>query len=172
MGILFTLLGIIIFILIVALFVEKDYRIQREIVINRPKSQVFSYLKFLQNQDNFSKWVMVDPAMRKTFKGIDGTVGAAYAWEGNKKAGKGEQEIKKITEGERIDIEIRFEKPMKSVAQVAFVTTTVTENQTKVAWVMNGRSEYPMNIMTAVMKGILGKDMETSLQTLKTILER
>lgn len=36
---------------------------------------------------------MTDPNMRKNFKGTDGTVGFCYAWDGNKKAGKGEQEI-------------------------------------------------------------------------------
>lgn len=59
----------------------------------------------------------MDPNMKKDFRGTDGTVGFVYAWDGNKKAGKGEQEIKKITEGERVDVEVRFEKPLKESLQ-------------------------------------------------------
>ncbi len=83
--------------LIIALFVKKEYEVEREVTINKPKEEVFNYVKHLKNQDNYSKWVRMDPNMRKDFKGIDGTVGFVYAWDGNKDAGKGEQEIKNIT---------------------------------------------------------------------------
>jgi len=76
-----------------ALFMKKDSLIQCSIIINKPKQEVFNYVKSLMNQEKFSKWVMTDPNMRKNFKGTDGTVGFCYAWDGNKKAGKGEQEI-------------------------------------------------------------------------------
>ena len=42
--------------LIVALFVKKDYSVEKEIVINKPKTEVFEYIKLLKNQDNYSKW--------------------------------------------------------------------------------------------------------------------
>lgn len=108
--------SLIAIILIAALFIKKEYTIEREVAINKPKQEVFSYIRFLKNQDHYSKWVMTDPAMKKEFKGTDGTVGFVYAWDGNKKAGKGEQEIMKITEGERIDIEVRFVKPFEATA--------------------------------------------------------
>ena len=44
---------------------------------------------------------MVDPDMKREFKGMDGTVGFIYAWNGNKRAGEGEQEIKTIEEGKK-----------------------------------------------------------------------
>lgn len=164
--------GLIVLFLLIALFAKKEYHIRREIVINQPKQQVFNYLKMLKNQDNFSKWVMIDPAMQKNYRGTDGTVGFIYAWDGDKKAGKGEQELKKITEGERLDIEVRFERPFTSVAQTPFTTTAISESQTKVSWEMISRMNYPMNIMTLFVDKLLGKDMETSLVTLKGILER
>ncbi len=85
--------------LIVSLFVKKDYEVEREITIDKPKEDVFDYVKFLKNQDNYSKWATMDPDMKKTYRGTDGTVGFISAWESNNKdVGKGEQEIKKITE--------------------------------------------------------------------------
>jgi len=158
--------------LIIALFVKKEYAVEREITINRPNQDVFNYVKHLKNQDNYSKWVMTDPNMKKKFTGIDGNVGFVYAWDGNKEAGKGEQEIKNITEGERVDIEIRFAEPFEGIATAPIITQVVSQNQTKVKWALKGKSAYPMNFMNLFMDGMLGKDLETSLITLKGILER
>lgn len=169
-GVLVIIIG---FLLIAALFVKREYSIQREITINKPKHEVFDYLKHLKNQDNYSKWVMMDPAMKKDFKGTDGTVGFVYAWDSqNKNAGKGEQEIMKISEGEKLDVEVRFEKPFAGIAHTPFETETVSENQTKVKWGMSGKNAYPMNLMNLFMDKMLGKDLDASLVNLKGILEK
>lgn len=157
--------------LIVALFVKKDYAVSREVTIQTPKQDVYNYLKFLKNQDTFSKWVMVDPDMKKDYRGTDGTLGFVYAWDGEK-AGKGEQEIKGLDEGERIDLELRFIKPFTNVGQAYFITETVSENETKVTWGMEATSTYPMNFMNLFMDRLLGKDLEVSLGNLKNILEK
>ena len=51
---LFFILGIIALLLIVGLFVKKEYAVEREIVINKPKAEVFEYIKRIKNQDNYS----------------------------------------------------------------------------------------------------------------------
>jgi hypothetical protein len=171
--ILIAIVALIALLLIVALFVKKEYAIEREIVIDKPKQEVFDYIKFLKNQDNYSKWVMMDPSMKKDFTGTDGTVGFIYAWDStNKNAGKGAQEIKSIDNGNRLDIEIRFEKPFVGIAYVHQVTESLSENQTKVRWGMKGESTYPMNIMNLFMDSMLGKDLDESLNTLKVVLEK
>ena len=174
MTILIIIAALIILLLLIALVSKKSYTVQREIIINRPKQEVFNYLKLLKNQDQYSKFVMMDPNMKKEFKGTDGTVGFVYAWEGNKQAGKGAQEIMKITEGERLDVEIRFIKPFEGIAQVLFTTGAISDNQTKVTWGMTSAMKYPMNIMLLIIniEKMLGKDLEISLSNLKTILER
>ncbi|RZK04151.1 MAG: hypothetical protein EOO46_17310 [Flavobacterium sp.] len=97
--ILFVVLAIIGLVLITALFVKKEMHAEREVVINKSKSDVFAYVKYLKNQNDFSKWASMDPAMKKDFKGTDGTVGFVSAWESDKDdVGKGEQEIKGIKE--------------------------------------------------------------------------
>ena len=85
--------------LVMALFISKNYSVTREITINKPKQEVFNYVKLLKNQDYYNVWVQMDPNMKKEFRGTDGTVGFVYAWEGNDKAGAGEQEIKGMVEG-------------------------------------------------------------------------
>ena len=172
-NILLFITGIIVLLLAVAMFMKKEYTIKREIVINKPKNVVFDYIRLLKNQEQFSKWVMTDPNMKKNLKGTDGTVGFTYAWNSeNKQADKGEQEIMKIIDGELLDVEVRFERPLKSTAKTPIKTVAVSENQTKIIWGMDGKSNYPMNLMNPLMDGLLGKDLETSLNTLKNILEK
>ena len=170
--ILLVLAGAISLLFIIALFIKKDYTIHCEIIINAPLQKVFDYIKQLKNQDNFNKWVMVDPGMKKEFKGTDGTVGFIYAWNGNKKAGEGEQEIKSIVEGKSIETEIRFIRPFASVAYANMHTAAVSANQTKVSWSNAGAMKYPLNIMVSMVEKMLAKDMDTSLSTLKSILEK
>ncbi len=170
--ILLFIVAIIALFLIVALFVSKDYKVEKSITINKPKTEIFNYIKSLKNQDKFSKWASLDPAMKKSSRGTDETVGFTTMWEGNKDVGKGEQEIKKIDEGKRIDFELRFEKPMKDIAQAYMTTDSVAPNQTLVKWGLTGHMTYPMNIMGLVMDKMVGGDFETGLANLKALMEK
>lgn len=158
---------------VLALFTKKSYSIERSILINRPVNVVFDYLKHIRNQDQFSKWVQMDPNMKKEYRGTDGTVGFVYAWNGNKQAGEGEQEIKGIVENRKLDIEVRFIRPFAAVAKTPFTTEAVEVNETRVTWGMSSSMNYPMNIMLLFMnmENLLGKDVEISLQQLKEKLE-
>ena len=52
------------------------------------------------------------------------------------------------------------------------ITEAVSVNETKVRWGMTGKNKYPMNIMSLFIDGLLGKDMDISLNTLKSNLEK
>ena len=169
------LITLVVILLIVALFAKKDYDVEKEIVINKPRQEVFNYIKFLKNQNNYSKWATMDPGMKKEYRGADGTVGFVSAWDSDQKeVGKGEQEIKKITDGKRIDYELRFIKPFESTEQTYMATDAVSENQTKVKWGFNGRMNYPMNLMLLCMnmEKMVGDDLQTGLNNLKNIVEK
>ncbi|WP_418262740.1 SRPBCC family protein [Flavobacterium faecale] len=173
--ILFAILGLIALALVVALFMPKDYAVEREIIINQPKDSVFNYVKYLKNQDHFSVWSKIDPEMKKTFSGTDGTVGATAGWESNnEKVGVGEQEIIKITDGQRIDMELRFKVPFEATDNAYFTTESIGANETKVKWGFNGKMPYPMNLMLPMMKmdEMLGKDLQNGLENLKVVLEK
>ncbi len=173
MTILIIIAIIIALFFIVAYLSKRGYSLEREITIDKPAHEVFSYLKHIRNQDFFNKWVMMDPAMKKEFRGTDGTIGFIYAWDGNKQAGAGEQEIKNITEDKKLDIEVRFTRPFAGIAYTPFTTQAISPNQTKVKWGMSSEMKYPMNIMLLFMNmdKMLGNDIQTSLTTLKKLLE-
>lgn len=171
------LLGILIVLaipLVAALFIEKDYAVEREIIIERPKEVVFDYVKYLKNQDNYSKWASMDPNMKKTYRGTDGMVGFVSAWESDDPdVGSGEQEIVGIKEGERIDFELRFFEPFESEEPAYMTTESVSPEETRVTWGFNGHMDYPMNLMLVFMdfEEMIGDDLETGLQNLKQVLE-
>ena len=173
--ILLIIIGLVGLLLIIGLFTKKNYVIERDVVVNKPRNDVFKYISFIKNQDFYSKWVMSDPNMRKNFSGTDGTPGFIYAWDSDQKdTGKGEQEIKQIVDNEQIATEIRFEKPFKNVSQALMAVNEMGENQTKVKWSFTSSMKYPMNVMLLFLdfEKLLGKDMETSLVRLKGILEK
>lgn len=167
--------GIIVVVLILAAVAPKGYNIQRSIIINKPRQLVFDYVKYLRNQDHYSKWVMTDPNKRMTYTGTDGTEGYNAAWDSDmKQAGKGNQTIEKIVDGERVDIRVVFIKPFAGVADTYIATQEVTADTTTVKWAFTSKMPFPMNAMLLFinMEKMLGNDMEESLNNLKRVLEQ
>lgn len=163
--------SIVLLIIVLVFIVPTAFEHKAEIVINKPKVEVFEYLKSLKNQNNWSVWAKMDPDMKQVFTGTDSTVGFISSWEG-KKSGKGSQEIKNISEGERIDLELCFRKPFKLTNKVYFETTTVEGNKTKIVWAMHGNSPRPFNLLFPLMKGSVLKDFNRGLANLKVLLEK
>lgn len=159
---------------ILAIFKPKEMRVARTITIHKPVGEVFDFVKYMRNGEKYNKWVMADPNSKKTFTGTDGTIGAIYTWDSeNKQVGKGAQEIIAIEENKRIDYELRFEKPFKNTAYGAMATEAAGPGQTNVTYSFRGDSAYMMRVMQTVFNiaNILGKEMNITLNNLKTLLE-
>lgn len=166
---------IIALLFIIPLFSRKAYTVEREIIINKPPTEVYEYIRHLKNQREYSKWVMMDLNAKSTYTGTDGAVGFIAAWDSNQKnVGKGEQEIKGLKTNVQMDLEIRFEKPFKGVASGYIATDVVSSSTTKVRWGFASSMPYPMNIMLLVMnmEKMLGNDISEGLANLKKVLER
>lgn len=146
-------------------------RIEKSVEIGKPSSEVFNYLKYTRNQDNFSVWNMADPDMKKEQSGTDGEVGFLYRWDSqNKNVGAGEQEITSIIQDKRIDNEIRFFRPMKNIGKTSFLIDVAGNGLTRVTWIFDSPSKFPMILFAPIFKKMLGKDLEKGLENLKTIL--
>src|SRR6476620_10061277 len=151
----------------------RDMIIEKSVAVNKNIEAVFNYLKQTRNQDNFSVWNMKDPAMKKTYSGTDGTKGFIYTWDStDKNVGAGAQEILGITDNSRIDYELRFERPMKNTGKSSFIVDKVNENETSVTWTFISPTKFPFSLFAPILKKMLGKQIESSLQNLKTLLEK
>jgi uncharacterized protein YndB with AHSA1/START domain len=165
----FLLLGLI---LIVALMIKKEYKVERDIIIDQPVERVFDYILYLGHQYKYNKWWMADPHVKTELMGRDGHVGCVISWDStNKQLGKGEQEIKSILINHRIDFEIRFIKPFSNIAQVYMITEPITDEITRFKWGFVGKNQFPLTLMNPFMDQLLGKDLEKSSANLKEILE-
>lgn len=168
------LLSLVCVVLLIALFVRDDFKVKRSVEIQVPSEAVYEYLRFLKNQEEYGPWQKMDPTMQHTLKGDDGEVGAISSWNSkNEDVGVGEQEIIKLEEGKRIDLELRFKEPYKSTAAAYFTTESKSENMTMVTWSISGKSSWPWNIMYLIvdMDQELGPNLDKGLKNLKKILE-
>lgn len=163
---------LVLLVIVLANIAPKNYDVSRSIIINKPLPEVFSFLKLLKNQDDWSPWAEKDPNMKKTLTGTDGEVGFVSAWVGNKDVGEGEQEITGITENEVVESQLRFLKPFKSTSD-AYLRVFEEGKATKVVWGFSGENKFPISIMMLFMNmdKTVGKDFEYGLSKLKGILE-
>jgi hypothetical protein len=173
MIVVYIILGIIAALLLAGLVISKKIKATKEIVINKPVGEVFNYIKYLKNQQNFSKWATLDPNLKNEFRGTDGQPGFVNHWVGNKKVGEGEQEITGVAEGKSLSTDLRFIKPFKSFAKAVMTTEAADANSTKVTWGFESKMNYPMNVMKLFMNmnEMIGKDFSIGLNNLKKVLE-
>jgi len=171
--ILSAIAGIIILFLLLALVVKKEFVFTKQISINKPKTEVFNYLKLIRNQEKYSVWVMKDPDIKITYTGTDGTVGFTSSWTSDdKNVGVGAQEIIKIKEGESMEVEVRFKKPFEATNYALTAVTAISDTQTQVTNTFYGKQKFPMNVMNLFMEKLLGKDMLQNLTNMKNNLEK
>ena len=162
-------------ILLIAAFIPTEFMVERKVVIEKPKSEVFQFTQYLKNQDLYSVWANMAPQMKKEFRGEDATVGFVSSWDSeNPEVGKGEQEILAIDGENRIDYQLRFIEPFESTSSAYMVFDMVDSTTTKVLWGFEGAMPYPSNLMLLFvdMDAELGKDLQNGLNNLKEILEK
>jgi uncharacterized protein YfiM (DUF2279 family) len=165
---------IIVLILVIALFLNKDFSTEKEIVINKPRADVFNYIKHLKNQNDYGVWAKRDPNIKQEYTGTDGTEGFISSWKGNSQVGEGSQTIKKIDDGKRIDFELTFKGFFGSSAPAWITTEDASPTQTKVKWGMKGKMTYPFNFLGLFwnMDEMIGEDYQAGLNNMKAIIEK
>jgi len=171
---LYILLAIVVVFGILTNAAPKKYDVRRTIVINKPLSEVFEYLKLVENQNIWSPWKKRDPEMKQVQTGVDGTIGFINSWDSDhKEVGAGEQEITAIVENDRIDSELRFFKPWKSQSDAFFIVKEIEPSQTEVVWGFSGSHSVPLNVMMLMynIDKVVGKDFDEGLRDLKQVLE-
>ena len=112
--ILLVLAAVIVLLLLLALFTNKTYSLKREIRIGKPVQEVFHFLRYLRNQEHFSKWVMMDPNMKKEFRGTDGSVGYMHGTATNRLA-KVSKNLKASAKGKESMSKSALSSPLKEL---------------------------------------------------------
>ena len=170
--VLFIVLGLVGLFVIVGLVAPKSYHVERSVTIDAPKSLVKNQVVKFANFREWEPWGSADPNIKVNIEGEDGQVGAVYSWEGNEDVGKGQQEIKSVT-NDRVDIHLTFTEPWESEDDT-YYTFTEDNGQTTITWGMDGSSPFPMNVMMMAMnvEKMIGEDYDKGLNNLKERCEQ
>ncbi|MGL4175475.1 MAG: SRPBCC family protein [Dermatophilaceae bacterium] len=149
----------------------KPYTVTRSTTIDAPAERIRPLLSDFHEWPAWSPWEDVDPGMRRTYSGAERSVGASYAWEGNRKAGKGGMTIT-ADAPHQVDIDLRFEKPFAARNRLEFVLTPA-DGSTAVEWRMHGELSPVMRAFSLVksMDSLVGPDFEKGLARLKHVAE-
>ena len=149
-----------------------DFEVVRSTTIGAPRERVHGLIDDFHAWRAWSPWEDLDPALRREYSGAESGVGARYAWEGNRKAGKGNMEIVSSTP-ERIDLRLVFEKPWKAENPVEF-SFVPSAAGTRVIWTMTGENRGLAAAFAKVvnMDKLLGKDFDRGLARLKAVAEQ
>ena len=148
------------------------YTVTRSTTIAAPVERVHDLVADFHEWTTWSPWEGLDPAMRRTYSGADAGVGARYAWEGNRKAGKGDMEIT-ADAPQQVDVALRFEKPFAARNRIELVLTPSGDASTSVEWRMHGELSGLLRLFSVVrsMDSLVGRDFEKGLARLKRVAE-
>ena len=149
-----------------------QFDVARSTHIDAPRERVHDLIADFHEWRKWSPWEEIDPELRRDYSGEPRGTGARYAWEGNRKAGKGTMEITSST-AERIEIRLTFEKPFKATNTVAYELAPAGPDATDVTWRMTGEQKGLAAVFAKVMpmEKMVGGDMEKGLQRMKAAAE-
>jgi len=147
------------------------FTISRSAVIAAPPERVRARVDDFHAWRAWSPWEELDPKLRRSYTGAERGVGAAYAWEGNRKAGAGSMEIVAATP-ESLTIELRFLKPWRATNQVVF-SFAPDGPATHVTWTMTGEHTGVAKLFGRFinLEKLVGPDLEKGLAKLKALAE-
>jgi uncharacterized protein YndB with AHSA1/START domain len=149
-----------------------SFQVERSTTIAAPPERVHGLIEDFHRWREWSPWEDLDPDLKREFSGAEKGAGAHYAWEGNRKAGRGSMEISENTP-DRVALRIRFEKPFKAENHIAFLLTPAGEG-TDVTWRMSGEHKGVAGVFGRVMgmDRLVGRDFEKGLVQMKAAAER
>lgn len=167
-------LGLALLALIVTIALQPaEFRIARSTTVAAPAAAVFRHLNDFRAWQAWSPWAKLDPDCKNTYSGAPEGVGAAMAWEGNDKVGKGSMLIEEVRTAEKLRIRLVFEKPMAATNEAIFTLRADGNGGTAVEWAMTGENNFmgkAFGLFVDVDK-MVGADFERGLANLKALAE-
>ncbi|PWJ51815.1 Polyketide cyclase / dehydrase and lipid transport [Quadrisphaera granulorum] len=157
--------------------IAQTYTVERQVLVAAPPERIFAEIADLRRWQGWSPWEGLDPALDRTYSGPGSGEGAAYAWSGNRKAGKGSMRVARAEAPRVVSIDIAFEKPFPNTSTSTFTLTPEDDDggapATRVTWTMVGPRPLVMRLLGPAlsMDKIVGKDFERGLQQLRAVSE-
>jgi hypothetical protein len=164
------LVGVVVIILIVALFMPGRYHIEKRAIIARPKDFVMDRVADLNYYAQWNPWQKMEPGSKSEINGTPKTAGHSYSWEG-KKIGMGSLTLRDI-DRRHVHFYLDFVKPWKASASDDWHFEEWGNGETKVTWQNSGDLPYPIaRLMGPMLSKTLEKQFVEGLKNLKNLCE-
>lgn len=149
-----------------ALFLSKEYKIERSIDVNVPVEKVFPLVSDFSLWNTWSPWYAREPKAIYKVVGEPQKVGSVFQWEG-KAIGVGQMELVDVQTNQSLSIKLDIQKPQKMKTSTTFNFETVPTG-TRITWVDQGTLSYPLGrLFKRYIENMLGHDFEFGLSKLK-----
>nr|MBP6455328.1 hypothetical protein [Chitinophagaceae bacterium] len=126
--------------LIAAAILPKQYTISESIIIKNPLDSVYNYVRFLDNQKDYSVWILNDKTTKIKITGIDGEIGATQSWVGEE-SGEGSQTITGLTKS-KMEVDLTFIKPFPGKQKAANLFEMIDSSSTKLTSEFYGNDKF------------------------------
>lgn len=169
-----VILAIAIAIVLVLAATKPDrFSVRREITVQAPAEKIFPLINDFHQWVAWSPYEHRDPALKRTYSGMESGKGAVYAWDGNNNVGSGRMEILESAAPSKIVIQLDFFKPFEGHNTAEF-TMLPQGDATHVSWLMHGPAPLMNRLMQVFMNldKMIGKDFEAGLVNLKNVTEK
>jgi polyketide cyclase/dehydrase/lipid transport protein len=159
--------------LIVVATRPNTYHVERSAKIEAPADLIFAEVNDFRTLPEWSPWAKLDPAMQTTISTPSTGVGATYAWQGNKKVGKGKMTVTESQAPTHVKERLEFLEPFASTADADFHIKPEGGSAATVTWSMDGKATFMAKAVGLVMNmdKTVGKSFEEGLSNLKRVTE-
>jgi uncharacterized protein YndB with AHSA1/START domain len=149
------------------------FSVQRSATIQASPNYAFELVNDFHQWEQWSPWEKLDPSMRRTFDGATTGVGAKYGWTGNDQVGEGQMTIEESKPNELVRIKLEFIKPWPATSNTTFSFQSLPEGGVSLTWKMDGNNDFVGKAFSLFMDmdGMIGKDFEKGLASIKTAAE-
>ncbi|MCW3806574.1 SRPBCC family protein [Plebeiibacterium marinum] len=150
---------------------EGNYKVERNITINKASEEVFDLIVDFNKWGTWSPWLCMEPGARVEVSGSGFELDNEYRWEGEL-VGSGVIKHTEIVPRNYIKQEIRFIKPFESSSLVYWNFKIINDSVTNVTWGMQGEMPFLFRFMTKMMEPMVGMDYERGLKMIKDYAEK
>jgi hypothetical protein len=171
MIVLYSILGVILLVLLIALILPGKYTVEKTMEMNASAEKCYDMVADLNNYRDWNPWSKMEPDAQKTITGTPKTPGHSYEWVG-KKIGHGKLTVKSVETNRSAVLDLEFFKPFKSKADDIW-SFSQNGGKTTVNWKNTGPLPFPMaRLMGPMITKNLDKQFVEGLNNIKQIVEK
>ncbi len=169
----FSAFGIIMVIIALAIFfiaqsAPEISSIQQKVVIDAPVEKVWSHVLTFEQRQKWNPFVIGINDLETKTNGNDGEVGTIFSWTSAETVGS--QTVTEVIPNKRFASSLHFISPFEGMAEESTELTSLSDNQTEVAWNYTQENKGFMNklfVGTGVFKKMMNNSYSSGLEMLK-----